>query len=145
MGPPVDRRSKPNPTGRDYVNLRPAARSLTVRENPRERPHGGGNVQRTKSAACDYQSDAGYLFMESPKRTDSTTRYSKKEFKDSIPEEDIVYEFMCKQDNRDDVDCPDYEILEQLPPRKETSPEKSSPVSSTLFVSSMSRVKVHIF
>ena len=53
---------------RDYVNLgRPIAmRSATVKESSRQPARRGGNVQRSKSAVADFESEAGYLYMEIP-------------------------------------------------------------------------------
>ena len=125
MAPRVDRTSKPNLRGREYVNLQgEVRRSTTVKENSNRPFLKGGNVQRSKSAAAaDYEGDARYLYMESPKRTESSTRYSKKERKPSIPEDDEAYEFMCiqKKNEQDQV----YQNCDRQ--NRESSPDRTTP------------------
>ena len=127
--PRVDRGSKPGVKGRDYVNLS-SMRSLTVRDGS-NLPRREGNLQRSKSAAADFESE-GYLYMESPKRTDSSTRYSKtkKDNKLIIPEEtdgneQSEYEFMFSQ--KAYMNC---ETPAQTTQKLESSNERNTPVSS---------------
>lgn len=133
VAPKVDRHSKPGVKVRDYVNLGPI-RSATVKECSRQPPRTGGNVQRSRSAAADFESE-GYLYMDSPKRTDSSTRYSKKD-RQTIPEEEEseTYEYMClKKDDRSStyMNC---KTPIQTTEKKEASPERTTPVS-LLYVS----------
>ena len=131
VAPKVDRTSKPSFKGREYVNLqRDVKRATTVKESSNRPPIGGGNVQRSKSAVADFNdNDGGYLYMESPKRTESSTRYSKKNGKVPIPEEDEAYEYMCAQ-TRNEQDKVYENTSTQVTPKKETSPERTTPVSS---------------
>ena len=127
--PRVDRGSKPGVKGRDYVNLT-AMRSLTVRDSA-NLARREGNLQRSKSAAADFESE-GYLYMESPKRTDSSTRYSKTKKDNKIPEEtdgneQSEYEFMFSQ--KAYMNC---ETPAQTTQKLESSNERNTPVSSLL-------------
>ena len=128
MPPRVDRNCKPGKF-RDYVNIAPT-RSATVREN--SGPRRGANVQRSKSAAADFESE-GYLYMESPKRTESSTRYSKKDKESSIlKEEDEAYEFMSLQKDENDSSYENYQhgdALKPVPSKNESSTDRNPPVS----------------
>ena len=130
VAPKVDRRSKPGVKGRDYVNLG-AIRSATVKESSKQLPR--GNVQRSKSAVADFESE-GYLYMESPKRTDSSTRYSKKD-RPIIPEEDgETYELMSPKKDAYNSTYMNTETPIQTTEKKEASPDRTTAVSS-LYVS----------
>ena len=94
--PIVDRSSKPESAkSSNYVNL---PRSATLREFDRETSK--TNLQRSKSSAGDGQLDT-YLYMESPKRTESSIRFRKKntsldasEEQDDDDDDDVSYEYM---------------------------------------------------
>ncbi len=128
VAPRIDRTSKPSNRVPDYVNLKdPMAmrRGATVREHSNHLPRKGGNVQRSKSAAADFESEGGYLYMESPQRTDSTTRYSKKNRRPSIPEDDDeCYEYMCAQKKENGS------VYQNFDKPTQSSPERTVPVSS---------------
>lgn len=91
--PFVNRSSKPTErNGRNYVNL---PKSSTFRDFDRKEPK--SHLQRSKSTVSDKEAE-GYIFMESPKRTESTSRFSKKRLSDEKYDEedenDISYEYM---------------------------------------------------
>lgn len=127
VAPRVDRRCKPEQYKvPDYVNL-PPTRSVTLREGSNYTPRKGGSVQRSKSAAADFENE-GYLYMESPKRTDSSLRYSKKytrEVSFDEEEENAPYEFM---ERGRDTSYENYDTPKQIYAKKESSPERT-PVS----------------
>lgn len=113
--PTVNRSTKPKGKANEYVNLKPARSFRETSKLPR-------TVQRSQSSRPVDFGNEDYLFMECPQRTNSSTRYKKRE-KENYSEnedDDAAYEYMSsplanEQDSSSQTG-------------KQSSPEKS-PVS----------------
>ena len=132
--PSVDRRNKPGTApprvnrdckpgkGREYVNI--PMRSATVKDSSYQPPRKGGNVQRSKSSVAEYESE-GYLYMDSPQRTESSLRYRRSDKEASLPEEDAEYEYMCLKNDTVYQNCD----APSTPPTTKKEPERTPAVS----------------